>query len=139
MSYVCRNLFFLTLATSKQDCTVCRTFAFLASDTLPSTHTVVSVLFYLFVHCCLFMDATVHVQVHAQLVCNVRVCDLYILRVCEVCLNLLLLSMKHNLYMYKQFSCCCCRSENRPKLLILGGTDFTERSHPRAEQTIASC
>ena len=67
MSYVCRNLFFLTLATSKQDCTVCRTFAFLASDTLPSTHTVVSVLFYLFVHCCFFMDATVHVHVHAQL------------------------------------------------------------------------
>ena len=129
--------FFLTLATSKQDCNVC-TFAFLESDILPCTHTVVSVKYYLLVSALMFLYGC-NSACASALVCNVRVRDLYILRFCEVCFNLLLLSMKHNLYMDKQFSCCCCRSENRPKLLILGRTDFTERSHPRAEQTIASC
>ena len=39
----CRNqpiLSFLTLATIKQGCTVCRTFTFLESDILPCEHTV---------------------------------------------------------------------------------------------------
>ena len=122
-----------------------RTFAFFESDTLPCTHTKYYCM------CCFFMDATVHVQVHAQLPYSRKlswkktfaychkprysqrfspstvhtvqyhvmcVCagDLCTLRLCKFCPNPLLLPMKYNLYMYKQFSCCCCRSENAPKL-----------------------
>ena len=124
-----------------------RTFAFFESDTLPCTHT----KNYSACMCCVFMDATVHVQVHAQLPYSRKFCgrklsriainprysrrfspstvhtvwyyvmcmcagDLCTLRLCKSHPNPLLLPMKHNLYMYKQFSCCCCRSENAPKL-----------------------
>ena len=41
------------------------------------------------------------------------------IRLCEICPNLVLLPTKHDMHMYKQFSCCCCRSENTPTLWIL--------------------
>ena len=65
-----------------------------------------------------FSPSTVHtVRYHVMCVCAGDLCTL---RLCKFCPNPLLLPMKHNLYMYKKFSCCCCRS---PKLWE---TTFTE-------------